>query len=192
MAEVLLFHHARGLTPGCLAFAEELRDAGHVVHVPDLFDGRVFDELPEGVRYAEEELGFDTFIARGQAIADSLPAEIVYGGFSLGVLPAQMLAQTRPAAQGALLLYSAVPPSEFGGAWPAGIPLQIHMMERDEFALEGDLDAARELAATVAGAQLFEYPGDRHLFADSSLPDYDEAAAKLLMERVLGFLERIE
>jgi dienelactone hydrolase len=192
MAEILLFHHAQGLTPGCLAFADDLRAAGHVVHVPDLYDGQVFDELPEGVRHAEQKLGFDAFIARGRANAELLPPEIVYAGFSLGVLPAQMLAQTRPGAGGALLFHSAVAPSAFGGGWPAGVPLQMHLMDRDPFALEGDLDAARELAATVEGAELFEYSGDRHLFADSSLPDYDEAAATLLRGRVLSFLGRID
>jgi dienelactone hydrolase len=192
MAEILLFHHAQGLTPGCLSFAEALRGAGHTVHAPDLYDGRRFDELSEGVRYAEEELGFDGVIARGQAIAEALPSGIVYAGFSLGVLPAQMLAQTRPGARGALLVHSAVPPSEFGGGWPPGVPLQMHLMDRDEFALEGDLDAARELAATVDTAELFEYPGDRHLFADSSLPGYDAAAAALLTQRVLRFLAGLD
>jgi dienelactone hydrolase len=187
MAEVLLFHHAQGLTAGCLAFADDLRAKGHRVHAPDLYDGRTFAELAEGMKYVKQ-LGFDSFIDRGRSVAESLPAEVVYAGFSLGVLPAQMLAQTRPGAQGALLLHSAMPISEFGTAWPAGVPLQIHTMEGDEM---GDVDVARELVASVNGAELFLYPGDRHLFADSSLPDYDSVAATLLMQRVLSFLERI-
>jgi dienelactone hydrolase len=191
MAEVLLFHHVHGLTEGCLAFADELRAAGHVVHAPDLFDGKTFAELPDGLAYARE-VGFETLFERGRLAADALPNELVYGGFSLGVMPAQMLAQTRAGAKGALLFHAAAPASEFGGEWPDGVPLQIHMMEEDEFALEGDLDAARELAATVEGAELFLYPGDRHLFADSSLPDYDEQAARLLKQRVLSFLEKVE
>ncbi len=191
MAETLLFHHAQGQTPGFLAFAEELRAAGHVVHTPDLYDGKTFAELDEGVAYARE-VGFETILERGLVAAESLPTELVYGGLSLGVMPAQKLAQTRPGAKGAVLLHAAFPPSEFGGAWPPAVPLQIHLMEEDEFALEGDLDAARELDNTVESAELFLYPGDRHLFADSSLPDYDEAAARLLMERVLAFLERVE
>jgi dienelactone hydrolase len=121
-----------------------------------------------------------------------LPNEIVYAGFSLGVMPAQMLAETRPGAKGALLLSGCFPPSEFGGPWPQGLPLQIHMMEGDEWVLEGDLDAAREIAATVKTAELFLYAGDRHLFADDSLPDYDPSAAALLKERVLSFLDQIE
>jgi dienelactone hydrolase len=191
VAEILLFHHAQGLTPGCLSFADELRASRHLVHVPDLYDGRVFDELAQGVRYAEDELGFDAFIERGRAVAEELAGELVYAGFSLGVLPAQMLAQTRAGTRGALLFHSAVPPSEFGGEWPANVPLQIHMMDRDPFALEGDLDVARELAASQPRAELFEYAGDKHLFLDRSVADYDEAAAALVSQRVLSWLESV-
>ena len=102
-----------------------------------------------------------------------------------------MLAQTRPGAKGALLFHAAFPASEFGGAWPPGVPLQIHMMEDDGWGVE-DLPAARELAETTEGAELFLYPGDRHLFADNSLPDYDENAATLLEQRVLAFLKGVE
>ena len=190
MAEVLLFHHAQGQTPGFLAFADELRAAGHTIHTPDLYDGRTFATIDEGVGYAKQ-IGFDTISERGRLAAESLSNEIVYAGFSLGVMPAQMLAQTRPGAKGALLFSAAFPTSEFGGPWPQGVPLQIHMMEADEWVLEGDVDAARELDKTIGGAELFLYPGDRHLFADNSLPDYDESAAALLKERVLAFLEAV-
>jgi dienelactone hydrolase len=170
MAEVLLFHHAQGLTRGCLSFADRLRAAGHVVHAPDLYDGKVFTDFTDGVRYAEE-VGFDTIIERGRLAADSLPDGIVYAGFSLGVLPAQMLAQTRPGAKGALLFHGCVPTSEFGRPWPQGVPLQIHMMDADKWVVEdGDLDVARHLDETIESAELFLYPGDRHLFADDSLP----------------------
>jgi dienelactone hydrolase len=189
VAEVLLFHHAQGLTPGVLSFADRLRAEGHVVHAPDLYDSKTFADLSDGVGYAEE-VGFGTIIERGRVAADSLPDAIVYAGFSLGVLPAQMLAQTKPGAKGALLFHACVPTSEFG-PWPEGVPLQIHMMDADEWVVEGgDLDAARQLDETIETAELFLYPGDRHLFADSSLPDYDEDAAALLTERVLGFLEK--
>src|SRR6266496_6737002 len=190
MTEILLFHHAQGQTRGFLAFADELQAAGHVVHVPDLYDGKTFTDLNEGVGYAKE-VGFGTIGERGRLAAEGLPNELVYGGFSLGVMPAQMLAQTRPGAKGALLLSAAFPASEFGESWPQGVPLQIHMMEDDEWAME-DLPAARELVETTDGAELFLYRGDRHLFADNSLPDYDESAATLLKKRVLAFLEDVE
>ncbi len=185
MAEVLLFHHAQGQTPGFLAFADDLRDAGHTVHTPDLYDGNTFDDLDAGVGYAKQ-VGFGEIAERGQRAADGLPDGLVYAGFSLGVMPAQALAQTRPGAKGALLFSAALPASEFG-VWPQDVPLQVHMMEDDEWALE-DLPAARELVGSVDGAELFIYPGDKHLFADSSLADYDAPAATLLKERVLAFL----
>ena len=190
MAECVLFHHAHGLTPGVLAFASELRAAGHVVHTPDLFEGQIFADLTGGVAYAKQ-VGFDTISERGRIAAEKLPDEIVYAGFSLGVLPAQMLAQTRPGAKGALLLHACFPPSEFAPGWPDVVPVQIHMMEGDPWIQEGDLDAARQLAETVPAAELFLYPGDRHLFADPSLADYEDAAATKLKQRVLRFLETV-
>jgi dienelactone hydrolase len=188
MAEVVLFHHAQGLTPGVIAFADELRRAGHTVHTPDLFGGRTFGSIEEGMAYAED-IGFpDEVLARGASAVQSLPAGVVYAGFSLGVLPAQKLAQTRPGARGALLFYSCVP-AEFFGSWPDGVPAQIHGMDADPiFTGEGDIDAARKLAEQAKDVDLFLYPGDRHYFADSSLPSYDPKATAVATQRVLDFL----
>jgi dienelactone hydrolase len=190
MAEVVLFHHAQGLTPGVVAFADDLRAAGHTVHTPDLLDGRTFPTLEDGMAYVRD-IGFGEVVERGTRSAAGLPAALVYVGFSLGVLPAQKLAQTRLGARGAVLCYSCLPSSEFGG-WPAGVPVQVHGMDADPiFVDEGDLDAARALVDEAADAELFLYPGDQHYFADSSLPSYDPAATELLTRRVLDLLARI-
>jgi dienelactone hydrolase len=187
MAEIVLFHHALGLTSGCLAFADRLREPGHVVHTPDLYDGNTFTVLDDGLAYANAT-GFDAIIGRGAQAAEALPAEVVYAGFSLGVLPAQMLAQNRPGARGALLLHSTVPPAEFGGPWPAGLRAQIHTKADDGW---GDVDIAREFAAASDSTELFLYPGDTHLFTDNSTADYDADAADLVVERVLAFLAEV-
>jgi dienelactone hydrolase len=189
MTEVLLYHHVQGLTDGVRAFADELRRAGHTVHTPDLFDGRRFDTIEDGMAFARDA-GFGALAQRGVAAAEGIRADVVYAGFSFGVVPAQELAQTRPGARGALLMYSCLPVSEFGGAWPDGVPVQVHGKEADEFFAE-DLEAARALAASTDAAELFLYPGEQHLFADSSLPAYDPAAAELLMQRVLAFLDAV-
>lgn len=191
MAELVLYHHAQGQTDGVEAFADELRQAGHTVHVPDLYEGHTFATLDEGLAYMKQ-IGFGTLIERGLAAVDGLPDTLVYAGFSLGVMPAQQLAQTRAGAKGALLFSACAPVSEFGDAWPAGVPVQIHGMDADPFfAREGDLDAARALVNSTEGAELFLYPGKEHLFADSSLPSHDKTAADLLMRRVRDFLDRI-
>ncbi len=191
MAEVVLFHHALGLTSGVRAFADDLRASGHTVHTPDLFAGRTFPSIEDGVAHARQ-LGLDRVVERGVQAVGSLPAHLVYAGMSLGVLPAQRLTQTRPGARGALLLYSCLPAAEFG-PWPAGVPVQVHGMDADPFfAGEGDLDAARALVAearaTGADAELFLYPGDQHYFADRTLPSHDPEAAALLTRRALGLL----
>ena len=188
MAEIVLFHHALGLTPGVGALADQLRAAGHTVHTPDLYDGRTFGTLDEGVANAAE-IGFEEVMERGVRTADALPAGLVYAGISLGAMPAQKLAQTRPGARGALLLEACIPVSEFGDAWPDDVPVQVHGMDADPFfAGEGDVDAARTLVAQATDAELFLYPGDHHLFTDSSLPGYDKDAAELVTARVLAFL----
>jgi dienelactone hydrolase len=193
MAEVLLFHHAQGLTQGVHAFADDLRASGHIVHTPDLFDGRTFPSIDEGLAYIRG-IGFDDMRERDARVADELPPGLVYAGFSFGVLPAQKLAQTRPGARGALLFYSCLPISgEWAfGPWPDGVPVQIHGMDNDPFFVgEGDIHAAREIVDRVKGAELFLYPGDQHYFADSSLPSYDAEATALLTRRVLEFLGRV-
>jgi dienelactone hydrolase len=193
MAEVVLYHHVQGLTPGVVSFADELRGAGHTVHTPDLFEGRTFATLEDGMAHARE-VGFGTLLARGVAAGEELSSEgVVYAGFSSGVMPAQQLAQTRADARGALFLHACLPVAEFGDGWPAGLPVQVHGMAADPFFAEeeGDLDAARQLVASTDRAELFLYPGDEHLFADSSLPSYDRTAAALLLERVLGFLDDV-
>lgn len=192
MAEVVLFHHALGLTKGMYAFADKLEAEGHTVHVPDLFEGRLFTTIESGMAYVREA-GVEAIIARGERAAAALPREIVYAGFSLGVLPAQSLSQTREGARGALFFDACVPPSAFGSPWPADMPVQIHGMDADPFfAHEGDLEAARELAKVAQHAELYVYPGDRHLFADSSLSStYDTDSAALLLHRVLEFLRRL-
>lgn len=185
MADILLFHHAQGLTPGVHAFADDLRAAGHTVHVPDFYDGRTFATVDEGVDHARS-LGFGAVVDRAVATADDLPDDLVYAGFSLGVMAAQRLAQTRPGARGAVLIDAAVPAEEFG-TWPDGLRAQIHGMDADPWFGDEDRAAAAALAE-LDGVELFLYPGDAHLFADSSLPSYDEEAAGRLKERVLGFL----
>ncbi|MCX5388648.1 dienelactone hydrolase family protein [Streptomyces sp. NBC_00094] len=188
MAEVLLFHHALGLTEAIGAFADGLRRSGHTVHVPDLYEGRTFANLEAGAAYAQE-VGFDVLTERGEKAAEGLPEKLVYAGFSLGVLPAQKLAQTRAGALGALLFSACVPVSAFGAAWPVGVPVQVHAMDADPYFVgDGDLDAARELVAGAGDRELFLYPGSSHLFAERGTASYDAAAAGPCVERVLGFL----
>ncbi|MHB8246483.1 MAG: dienelactone hydrolase family protein [Acidimicrobiales bacterium] len=195
MAEVVLFHHVQGLTDGIRAFADDLRAGGHSVHTPDLFDGERPTTIDDGVALSRS-LGDEVLSERADRAVADLPAGLVFAGFSFGAATAQRFAQTRPGARGALLYESCMPiTGEWSfGPWPAGVPVQIHGMDKDPFfALEGDIDSARELVDTVGPelAELFVYPGDQHLFADSSLPSYDKDAATLAVQRSLELLDRV-
>lgn len=186
MTELILFHHAQGLTRGIEVFADMLRAAGHQVTVPDLYDGATFATLEEGVAHAEQ-IGFEQIIDRGVAAAHGRPESIVYAGFSLGVLPAQKLAQTRQGALGALLYHEGLAASTFGEVWPDEVALQVHVSEHDEWI---ELDVTRDLVARAADGELFVYPGSAHLFTDSSLDAFVPDAAELVLQRSIEFLDR--
>lgn len=188
MAEVILFHHALGVTDGIQAFADRLRDGGHQVTVADLFGGKTFGTIEEGVAF-EEQLGWDEMISRSEAAIAPLPPGVVIGGFSLGAVYGQRLAMTRKGALGALLYHGGDnPPAEFELPWPDGVGLQVHVSEGDKwFNREG----GEQLVSEVPGAELFLYPGSAHLFTDSSWEEYDEASTTLVVERTLAFLGRV-
>jgi dienelactone hydrolase len=195
MAEVVLFHHVQGLTDGLRAFADQLRAGGNVVHTPDLFDGERPATIEDGLALTQR-MGDEVLDKRADQVVADLPAGLVYAGFSFGVGTAQRLAQTRQGARGALLYESCIPiTGDWAfGPWPDGVPVQIHGMDRDPFfALEGDIDAARELVEAIGPdlGELYVYPGDKHLFSDSSLPSYDADAAALVIQRSRQFLDRV-
>jgi dienelactone hydrolase len=195
MAEVVLFHHVQGLTAGVRAFAEQLGEGGHTVHTPDLFKGELPATVEDGIALTRR-IGDDTLEERVARVVADLPEAVVYAGTSWGAATAQRLAQTRPGAHGALLYEACIPLTgdwSFG-PWPDGVRVQVHGMDQDPFfALEGDLDAARELVESVGPelAELFVYPGDQHLFTDSSLPSYDEKATALVVQRSRALLDRV-
>jgi dienelactone hydrolase len=195
MAEVVVFHHVQGLTDGMLAFAEQLRAGGHTVHTPDLFEGERPMTVDAGVAHVGS-VGDEVLAERAERVVADLPEALVYAGFSWGAATAQRLAQTRPGARGALLYEACIPlTGDWAfGPWPDGVPVQIHGMDQDPFfALEGDIDAARQLVDTVGPelAELFVYPGNRHLFTDSSLPSYDAEATSLVVKRSRELLDRV-
>jgi dienelactone hydrolase len=195
MADVVLFHHVQGLTDGVRAFAEQLRADGHTVHTPDLFDGARPASVDDGVDYVQS-VGTAVLDTRADQFVSGLPEDVVYAGFSWGAARAQRFAQTRSGARGALLYESCMPiTGDWAfGPWPDGVAVQIHGMDSDPFfALEGDIDAARELVESVGPelAELFVYPGEHHLFTDSSLPSYDADATALVVQRSRQFLDRL-
>lgn len=183
MAEIVLFHHAGGLTDGVLGFARTLEQAGHTVHAPDLFDGRTFADVKDGVAYAQE-LGEEAFAAKAAEIMAPLGSDIVYGGMSMGAARAAEQVLQRPGARGAFFLYGAIAPSWWDATWPDGVPTQAHTTEDDEWR---EVEAEEEYVA-IPGAELFVYPGSGHLFAEPGHPDHDPDAARLATERVLAFL----
>jgi dienelactone hydrolase len=194
MTEVVLFHHVQGVTDGVRALADRLRAGGHTVHVPDLYGGQVASTLEDGFAI-KNGLGDEVIAERLERALADLPSGLVYAGISYGVMTAQRLAQSVPGARGALLYEAFVSTTaEWAfGAWPEGVPVQVHGMDADPiFVGEGDVEAARELVASTTLGELFLYPGDQHYFLDPTLPSYDPDAAALVMQRTLTLLRSVE
>jgi dienelactone hydrolase len=182
MSRIVLFHHAQGLTSGVREFAGTLRRHGHEVTLPDLFEGRTFSTVEEGVDFADA-MG-DEVLSRAADAAGPLGGGLVYAGFSLGAFAAQYLAQTRAGARGALLYHGGVPVETFGTPWPAGLRAQVHVKRDDPWCPEEEYGPFAE----ASGAEVFRYEGSAHLFTDSGLEAYDEAATGQVLARTLEFL----
>lgn len=190
--QIVLFHSALGLKPAVLRWAEAWRADGHTVHTPDLFDGEVFATVEDGIR-KRDTLGIPEVIRRAQAALASLPGDSVVAGFSLGAGAAEFLALTHPGVKAAVLMHGAFAPAELGAqAWPRTVPVQVHYARHDPWvAVNGVAALAEAVRHAGASAEVFEYPGGKHLFADSDAPDYDASAAVLMWERVRAFLASV-
>ncbi|MGH2884328.1 MAG: dienelactone hydrolase family protein [Solirubrobacteraceae bacterium] len=187
----MLFHSAQGLRRDVRLWTESLRAAGHQVYTPDLFEGATFEQLEDGIAH-RDQIGIPVLMRRAAAALEELPAQLVYGGFSMGAATAEYYAATRDGARGAVLMHSVAPLKTFGvETWPNGLPVQLHYAVGDPLLGDRrDVDALRVLAA-AAGARtvVYEYPGAGHLFADPDGPDYDPTLADEMLQRQLSFLE---
>lgn len=186
MANLVIFHSALGLRPALLRWADRLRDRGHQVHTPDLFDGEVFDELEQGVA-KRDAIGIPELIYRAHAAVAELPEDLFYAGFSMGAASAQMLAGSRPGARGAILMHAALPlPALQIASWPAAVPVQLHYAEEDPWVDEATVEALQ--AALVDQLEIHRYPGANHLFADDDSPDFAAESASAMLERAEQFI----
>ncbi len=191
MSKVVVLHSAQGLRPGVEGWAVRLRDSGHEVWAPDLFEGRSFDDLEAGVAH-RDEIGVPELMRRLEAELAELPADVVYAGFSMGAASAGYYAATRPGCRGAILVGGVTPLAEFGvDSWPASVPAQVHFSAEDRQVEHAEVESFEHaLDAACARLEIHVYPGSEHLLADPDSPGYDAAAAELLLARVLEFLHR--
>jgi|SRR5215218_7661169 len=189
LARIVLFHHAQGLRDDVTAWAESFRQARHEVDTPDLYEGRTFDLLEDGMAY-RDEVGLPTLIGRAAEVLEDFPQDLVYAGFSMGASAAHYFAVTRPGARGLLLMHGTAPAVSLGeAAWPRDMAAQLHKKERDPLMDEAGVEALERSAG--GSLEVFRYPGEGHLFADPAGPDYDEPAAERMLNRELEFLSRL-
>jgi dienelactone hydrolase len=189
---IVLFHHAQGLRRDVLDWADALREAGHEVDTPDLFEGVTFEQLEDGIAH-RDELGIPTLIGRAAEFLEGLPDELAYAGFSMGASSAHYFAVTRPGARAALLMHGTAPPATLGErGWPSEVPAQLHCAAEDPYVDTARIEAAEQAVREAeAPLEVFTYPLRGHLFADPDGPDYDRDSAQLMLERELALLGRL-
>lgn len=187
---IAIFHSALGVREGVRDAARRLSDAGHDPYIVDYYgDYRSFDDHPSAADYVNK-VGFPALMqAAVDGVAD-LPDGFAVLGFSNGSGMAEYVA-TRRSVTKAVLGSGTLPLAMMGaGAWPAQTAAQIHYAADDPFRndewLESVIDSVRSSGAPLEAYT--EYPGDGHLFTDSTLPDYDEANTELFWKRVRAFL----
>nr|WP_246331206.1 dienelactone hydrolase family protein [Saccharopolyspora hordei] len=186
----MLLHSTFGLRPAVHAAADLLRDAGHEVHVPDLFGGRTAETVEDGMRI-NEEIGRDELLRRAvQAAAPLSERGLVYAGFSLGAALAQNLALADEKARGLLLLHGTSDIAQ--GATVDDLPVQLHVAEPDPFESEDWLNSwYLQMRRAGADVEVYRYPGAGHLYTDPDLPDHDAEAARATWTTALGFLDSL-
>ena len=188
MTDIALFHSSLGVRPGIIDAAERLHADGHRVLLVDQYEGQVFDDYGEAHRFVDQ-VGFPELMRRALIGVQDLPDGFVAMGFSNGGGMAEYVATQRP-CRGVLMISGALPVRMLGAdAWPRAVPAQIHYNRRDPHHQQDWLEALlTEISTAGATAAIFEYPGEGHLFTDSSRSDeYDEQATTLLWDRALRF-----
>lgn len=188
MAEIVLFHHACGLTGGVREVAETLSSAGHTVHTPDLFEGMKFTNPLDGMTWASS-IGFPNLTRRAREYVDTLgTTELVYGGLGIGANRVAEQVIHRPGALAGFFLYSVFDPGRWQKRWPADVPAQAHLCEDDPWREPG-IEAA--FKARIPHAEVLTYPGESHLFAEIGQPDYSPDLARIVMSSVVDFLDEL-
>lgn len=189
MVHVVFFHSVLGLRSAELLGAERLRRAGHDVATPDLFDGATASSIDAGFGLLDE-IGWGTVVRRARRALADLPEDTALLGVSMGTGVVSDVWAERPATAAVVLLHAA---AEIPGGARAGLRVQLHAAEPDEFAPAGRVAALRQAAGDIGvDLEVFRYPGAGHFYTDRELGDHDPAAAELTWRRVLRFLGEIE
>ena len=182
MTELILFHHVQGLTTTSAISRTSCGPPATRCTSPTCSRADVRDDRR---RHRHVQESGSTRSCSGAASRRRLPDELVYIGISLGGSPPSCSPRrARERGPPCSCTRRSRHPSSAARGPPTCRPRSTSS-ERDPEVLppNGDLEAARALAAAEERVELFLYPAETHLFKD-----YDEADAARLKERVLAFL----
>jgi carboxymethylenebutenolidase len=192
---VLVLHPWWGLNATIRSVCDRLAEAGYVAFAPDLYHGKVTDQIPEA-----EALSTALFSSSEQAQADVVAAAAYLSdlagqpalaviGFSLGAFFALDLSVRMPDLVRKVVVYYGTGPSDFSGSQAAYLG---HFAENDPFEGEEEIANLEEaLQRSGRAATIYHYPSTGHWFAEPDRADaYNEPAATLAWGRTLNFLRQ--
>jgi carboxymethylenebutenolidase len=193
---VLVLHAWWGLNDTIKAFCTRLADSGFVAFAPDLYHGKVADNIPDA-----EALGQALDANHLQAKAEIAEAAIFLGeragqagnglaviGFSLGAYYALDLASADPERIRSVVLFYGTGPADFSKS--SAIYLG-HFAENDEFEPQSNVDDLEEsLRRAGRPVTFYRYSDTGHWFFEPDRSQaYNQPAAELAWDRTLTFLK---
>jgi len=194
---VLVLHAWWGLNDTMKAFCTRLAESGFVAFAPDLYHGKVADNIADaetlGKALDANHLQAKTDIADATKFLNEHPGQTSRGlaviGFSLGAYYALDLSVTDPEHIRSVVIFYGTGGGDYSSSRAAYLG---HFAEQDEFEPQSEVDKL-ETALRRAGRPVtfYRYPGIGHWFFEPDRPQaFNQAAASLAWDRTLAFLRR--
>ncbi|MBN2116494.1 MAG: dienelactone hydrolase family protein [Anaerolineales bacterium] len=194
---VLVLHAWWGLNDTLKAFCTQLAESGFVAFAPDLYHGKVADNIADaeilGKALDANHLQAKAEIAHAALFLSERAGQADRGlaviGFSLGAYYALDLAVADPEHIRSVVIFYGTGVDDHGKSRAAYLG---HFAENDEFEPQSNVDELEESLRRAGRPVTFHrYSGTGHWFFEPDRTQaYNQAAADLAWDRTLAFLKQ--
>ncbi len=194
---VLVLHAWWGLNDTMRAFCNRLAESGFIAFAPDLYHGKVADNIADAETLSDALFGnpnqAKADIAEATAFLNQRGDQVDRGlaviGFSLGAYYALDLSVTAPEHIRSVVIFYGTRPGDYSSSKATYLG---HFAETDEFEPQSDVDnLEKSLRRAGRPVTIYRYNDTGHWFVEPDrLQAYNQAAASLAWDRTLAFLRR--
>lgn len=194
---VLVLHAWWGLNDTMKAFCTRLAESGFVAFAPDLYHGKIADNIPDAKTLvkvlATNEAQAKADIEDATMFLNERAGQADHGltviGFSLGANYALDLAAADPEHIRSVVIFYGTGDGDYSSSRAAYLG---HFAEEDEFEPQSSVDNLEEsLKRAGRLVTFYRYSGTGHWFFEADRAQaYNPAAASLAWDRTLAFLKR--